>query len=430
MTPVARLGLGRRGRGRGVGARGPRRLCPRGFSRQAGVGRAGRGGDDRVRGGERDSGGDRTAGAERGGDDRPGGQLRAGEPRPAGDGGAARDRARRGRAARARRPGAARCSQAGPSRARPAGEPGAAARAARAGQLRCDQSLDQEDRPQWRQRREPTGRRAQVLAVRRALGAAPGVVAHRAGGLAEPLRGGGELEAHLLAGQVARLARLGQRHPRTNQQGLHRGDGGLQRGRDLAVGERLELAHQQGASLCLGQVADVRDEVAQVLATLGVLLGARPVGVGAVIQRLPALGLAPAHVVQAAVPGDPVEPGADLDLPLVGEDRGVRGREDLLEHVLGILLRAQHPAAEGQEPGAVAVEQHLEGVLVPGAELGDEPLVAVGAQQRARADQAVASGEGCGVGHAPQVRTSPVPTHRIRRSCGTTNRRRLGAPGS
>jgi hypothetical protein len=54
-------------------------------------------------------------------------------------------------------------------------------------------------------------------------------------------------------------------------------------------------------------------------------------------------------VVEAAVAGDPVEPRARVDRPLVGEHRRVRLDEDLLEHVLGVLGRAQHVAAERQQ---------------------------------------------------------------------------------
>ena len=87
------------------------------------------------------------------------------------------------------------------------------------------------------------------------------------------------------------------------------------------------------------------------------------------------------------------------------------GGEDLLEDVLRVLAGAQHAAAEGEQPRPVAVEQDLEGVLVAGAQLRDEPLVAVSTQQGARADQAVTAGQGCRVGNAPQGRTSRTCQH-------------------
>ena len=75
-----------------------------------------------------------------------------------------------------------------------------------------------------------------------------------------------------------------------------------------------------------------------------------------------AVGLA--QVVEAAVAGDPVEPGPRVDRPVVGEHRVVGGDEHLLEHVLGVLRRADQVPAEGQQARLVAVEEDLEGALV------------------------------------------------------------------
>ena len=63
--------------------------------------------------------------------------------------------------------------------------------------------------------------------------------------------------------------------------------------------------------------------------------------------------------------------------------------EHLLEHVLGVLGRAQHVAAEGEQARVVAVEEDLEGVIVAVADQRDEPLVALQLEQgRAAAEQA------------------------------------------
>ena len=67
---------------------------------------------------------------------------------------------------------------------------------------------------------------------------------------------------------------------------------------------------------------------------------------------------------------------------VVGEHRRVRLDEDLLEHVLGVLGRAQHVAAEGEQARVVAVEQDLEGVVVALADQRDEALVALQPEQR------------------------------------------------
>ena len=55
------------------------------------------------------------------------------------------------------------------------------------------------------------------------------------------------------------------------------------------------------------------------------------------------------EVVEAAVARDPVEPRAHVDGALVGDHRGVRLDEHLLEHVLGVLGGAKHVAAESEQ---------------------------------------------------------------------------------
>ncbi len=74
---------------------------------------------------------------------------------------------------------------------------------------------------------------------------------------------------------------------------------------------------------------------------------------------------------------------------LVGDHR-VEGRgEDLLQHVLGVLARAQHVPAEGQQPRLVAPHQRLVGGLVAAPGQGDEPLIGLDPKQGRRAAKAV-----------------------------------------
>ena len=100
------------------------------------------------------------------------------------------------------------------------------------------------------------------------------------------------------------------------------------------------------------------------------------------VHRVLAVGGGLAKVVEAAVAGDPVEPGPHSDLALVGDHRVVGGDEDLLEHVLGVLGRAQHLAAEAQQARLVALDERLEGVLVAAPGQGDEGGVVLELEER------------------------------------------------
>jgi hypothetical protein len=114
--------------------------------------------------------------------------------------------------------------------------------------------------------------------------------------------------------------------------------------------------------------------------------------VRAVVHRLLALGDGLAKVVEAAVAGDPVQPRPHVDRPRVGEHRRVGVREHLLKHVLGVLGRAEHVTAERQQARVIAIEQRLEGTVVPGADQRDQALVALQTQQgRATGEQAGAA---------------------------------------
>ena len=69
------------------------------------------------------------------------------------------------------------------------------------------------------------------------------------------------------------------------------------------------------------------------------------------------------------------------------------GDVDLLEHVLGVLGRGEHSAAEGQEAHVVAVDERLEGPLLPGPDHRDESLVPLQLEQgRASAKQSETAG--------------------------------------
>ena len=74
--------------------------------------------------------------------------------------------------------------------------------------------------------------------------------------------------------------------------------------------------------------------------------------------------------------------GRTLIAPVVGEDRVERRREDLLQDVLGVLARAEHVAAEGQQARLVAADERLERAVVAAPDEDDEPLVGLQAKQR------------------------------------------------
>ena len=149
---------------------------------------------------------------------------------------------------------------------------------------------------------------------------------------------------------------------------------------EVGVGEALELADDQRRALLLGQRVEVGDEPPQVLAALG--LGDR---VGAAGEQLVGLqrrrGRA-AHVVDAAVVGDAVEPRPHGDVALAGAQGAVGAQEDVLHDVLGLGVPAQHVAHVGEQALVVAVVERAERVLAAGAEEREQLLVGAQAQQR------------------------------------------------
>ncbi len=222
------------------------------------------------------------------------------------------------------------------------------------------------------------------------------MAAHRGGGAREPLGDLAELLADLRAGQRAGLRGLGERHPGADQQRLDGGHRRLHRLGDLLVGERVDLAQQQRRALGLGQLLHVGDEQAELLAAMDLVGGRLPVLGEVHVHRVDADRGGAAQVVERAVARDAVQPRAHVERTAVGDHRVERRGEDLLQHVLGVLARAQHVAAEGQQARLVARHQRLVGRLVPAARERDEALVALQAQQGRRAAQAggVGMGEG------------------------------------
>jgi hypothetical protein len=55
--------------------------------------------------------------------------------------------------------------------------------------------------------------------------------------------------------------------------------------------------------------------------------------------------------------------------------------EDLLQNVLGVLSRAEHLTAEAEQPGLVAVDDRLEGVIVAPSQQRHEALVSLQPEQ-------------------------------------------------
>jgi hypothetical protein len=121
----------------------------------------------------------------------------------------------------------------------------------------------------------------------------------------------------------------------------------------------------------------VVQEVAQVLALLD--LGGQP-GRRLVLELSGLLAPRAEHR-QAAVARDRVQPGLELDLAVVGEQARVGRGEGVLDSVLGLVARAEHVAAEGEDAAVVAVVGHLERDLVAAPDLLDQSLVAEGGEK-------------------------------------------------
>ncbi len=157
---------------------------------------------------------------------------------------------------------------------------------------------------------------------------------------------------------------------------------------DLVVGESVDLAQQQGGALRLGELVDVGYQLAEALAAEHLVAGGDAVLGEVDVHAVHADGGGAAQMVEGAVAGDAVEPGPHVDLALVCEHGVEGGGEHLLEDVLGVLTRAEHVAAEGQQARLVARAERLEGGRLALAGERYEALVGLQAQQSRRAAQA------------------------------------------
>ena len=175
---------------------------------------------------------------------------------------------------------------------------------------------------------------------------------------------------------------------------------------DVLVREVAQLRENERRALVVRQPAEVDEQLAQVLAALdldGQVVGRRHRFVE-VVGRLPAPR--PQHR-EAAVAGDGVQPRPQLDR-LVGVDEVAVGAEErVLDRVLGLVGRAEHVAAEGQDAAMVALVDLLEGGLRSRAHQGDEPLVRGQPQQPWRA-YLQARRRPCNWRHAGSMSKNPV----------------------
>ena len=203
------------------------------------------------------------------------------------------------------------------------------------------------------------------------------------GGHGDPLGRLGQAHVNLVAGKRACSSSLGQADPGSHQQRLHARDGGVHRGGDLLVGQRVDLTHQQRAALCLGQLADVAHDFADLRALVRDVLARDAARSLEHVHRVVAVRFDGApEVVEAAVARDAVEPSPRDDRSVVGEHRAVRRDEGLLQYVLGVLGRADHVATEGEQARLVAAEESFERARVAAAHEPHQLLVALQAQQR------------------------------------------------
>ena len=99
------------------------------------------------------------------------------------------------------------------------------------------------------------------------------------------------------------------------------------------------------------------------------------------VHRVDPDGLLLAEVVQRAVAGDAVQPRPHVEGALVRVHGVERRREHLLEDVLGVLLGAEHVAAERVKPRLIAAHERLEGALVAASGQRDQTLVGLKPQQ-------------------------------------------------
>ena len=195
-------------------------------------------------------------------------------------------------------------------------------------------------------------------------------VAHRVlGRPAALVVGGQQVVADARAVVVARRGRGGQPGAGALDQlaaGLRRD---LQRLGHLVVAEAVELAHQQRGALLLGQVGEVLDQRAQLVAAAerGVDVLGR-----AVVDVLEGRALL-AQLVDADVAHDAVQPRLELERTVVGAQPVMRPHERLLDDALGVVdVRAR---GHRLQPPRVALVDDLERLFPPLLELLDQMIV-------------------------------------------------------
>src|SRR5213078_1265953 len=181
------------------------------------------------------------------------------------------------------------------------------------------------------------------------------------------------LLADLSARGVARVPRREQRLAGLEDECLHLFPTDPQDARDLVVRMVAQLEEDECAALVVGKVLQVEEELLEVGPPVHLCREAldrrRLVGEGRVLA-------AGAEDRETAVSSDGVKPGLELDLAVVGAQRPVGGEQGVLKRVLGLLARAEHMAAEREQPAVVAIEYLLEGSVVARADARDESLVA------------------------------------------------------
>ena len=192
------------------------------------------------------------------------------------------------------------------------------------------------------------------------------------------------------------LALLGNalldRRPRALQRAVHRGDRRLERLGDLLRREAEHLAQDQHGALGGRQVLERGDE-GQLHALAALVAGGRSgeavldaqdlvrigldphrlderlagpdVGIGgrAVVDREHALG-PPRDLIEAGVGRDRVEPRAQRAAALELRETAPGAKQRVLERVLGVVDRSQHPVAVGVQLATVGLDQTTERALV------------------------------------------------------------------
>jgi hypothetical protein len=180
---------------------------------------------------------------------------------------------------------------------------------------------------------------------------------------------------------LACIGGLRERDPRPDQQRFDRADRGPERARDLGVRHAGQLPHQQRRALLIGQPANVLYQSPQRLAE--VELDQRIVHRGAAqLENLRRRRSRLTQLIDAAVVGDPEQPGSQGETSVGCPESRVGAYENVLERVFGILATGQHLPGIGEQTPVVAIVDRPERLLVPGPEQRHELVVGTEAQQR------------------------------------------------